>query len=465
MVCYEDDLTGHGCLACCSQKYRFVRKGNLSIYHMIKNKKTVDNIYLITRSEQQVLSFLMHGSRAIEIHSDRYEVDSSDTVVLGNIYIGRIQNIVKNINAAFVELAPGKVCYLPLEDIKHPIYTKKGASAKPQAGDELLVQVLREGIKTKAPALTTNLTLHGKYLLLTTGNLQLSASNKLQTEEKQRLKALVSEQEKYLSPEIKRSDANATGNSDTSSRHFGWLIRTNAGGKDAELILKDQQILYRQYTDILNHVQYRTCGSCLLRRPQGYLARLSDLYETDASRIMTDDAGLYQELADYLKVWQPEDLARLSFYEDRLLPMEKLYALDRRLSEALQERVWLPCGGYLVIQPTEALTVIDVNTGKFEGGKKKEAAVLKVNKEAAGEIAHQIRLRNLSGIILVDFINMEAAASNEELLTLLNAKLREDPIPTTLIDMTKLQLVEITRMKKEKPLSEIPGIYHFAEPR
>lgn len=145
----------------------------------MRNEKSADRIYLITRRENQVMSFLMHGSRAIEIHSDSYEKKSSDTVALGDIYIGRIQNIVKNINAAFVELAPGNICYLPLEDIRQPIYTKKGASAKPQAGDELLVQVLREGIKTKAPAVTTNLTLHGKYMLLTTGNRQLSASGKL----------------------------------------------------------------------------------------------------------------------------------------------------------------------------------------------------------------------------------------------------------------------------------------------
>ena len=420
------------------------------------NEKSADRIYLITRRENQVMSFLMHGPRAIEIHSDSYEKKASDTIALGDIYIGRIQNIVKNINAAFVELTPGNVCYLPLEDIRHPIYTKKGASAKPQAGDELLVQVLREGIKTKAPAVTTNLTLHGKYMLLTTGNRQLSASGKLSAEEKQRLKAIVSDQEKQL-----RSETEATTGGDTSSASFGWLIRTNAGGRGAELIWKDQQILYRQYTELMERAQYRTCGTCLLRRPQSYLARLSDLYETDADRIMTDDTGLYQELTEYLRVWQPEDLDRLTFYEDHLLPMEKLYALERRLPEALQERVWLPCGGYLIIQPTEALTVIDVNTGKFEGGKKKEAAILKVNKEAAVEIAHQIRLRNLSGIILVDFINMEDSASNQELLSLLNVKLREDPIPTTLIDMTKLQLVEITRLKKEKPLSEIPDIHRF----
>lgn len=417
------------------------------------NEKKEDRVYLITRRKDRILSFLMHGSKAIEIHSDP-DTKTSDTAVLGNIYIGRIQNIVKNINAAFVELMPGMVCYLPLEDIRNPIYTKKGASARPQAGDELLVQVLREGIKTKAPAVTTNLTLHGKYMLLTTGNRQLSASGKLNPEEKLRLKTIVAEYEQELLP-IAGKDSD-----DSQSRSFGWLIRTNAGGKDAGLLRNDQKRLFRQYTELLNRAQYRTCGSCLLQKPQGYLSRLSDLYETDADKIRTDDVDLYRELSEYLTNFQPEDLSRLSLYEDRLLPMEKLYALEHRLQEALKEHVWLPCGGYLVIQPTEALTVIDVNTGKFEGGRKKEAAVLKVNKEAAAEIAHQIRLRNLSGMILVDFINMEASESNEELLSFFGARLREDPIPTTLVDMTKLYLVEITRQKKEKPLHELPDIMH-----
>ena len=143
---------------------------------------------------------------------------------------------------------------MPLEDIKHPIYTKKGTSENVQ-GDELLVQVKREGIKTKAPAVTTNLTLHGKYMLLTTGNRQLSASGKLSAEEKQRLKAIVSDQEKQI-----RSEAETTTGGDRSSAGFGWLIRTNAGGRDAELIWKDQQILYRQYTELMEHAQYRTAA-------------------------------------------------------------------------------------------------------------------------------------------------------------------------------------------------------------
>ena len=131
--------------------------------------------YIISRRGSQIFSFLLKGAKAVEIHCDACREDS----ILDEIYIGKVQNIVKNIGAAFVEIAPGTVCYLPLEDLKHPVYTKKGASKNVQQGDELLVQVKREGIKTKAPAVTTNLTLHGKYALLTTGNTQISVSSKL----------------------------------------------------------------------------------------------------------------------------------------------------------------------------------------------------------------------------------------------------------------------------------------------
>ena len=186
--------------------------------------------------------------------------------------------------------------------------------------------------------------------------------------------------------------------------------------------------------------------------PPAYLARLLDLYEESADVFLTDDKELYDEIQEYLTVHQPEDLSKLSFYEDRLLPMDKLYSLEHQLSLALQEKVWLNSGGYLIIQPTEALTVIDVNTGKYEGGKKQEKTFLKINKEAAIEIARQLRLRNISGIIIIDFINMEEKQSVDELLSLLNSELHKDPIPTTLVDMTKLSLVEITRKKKEKPL-------------
>lgn len=401
--------------------------------------------YVVSRRGSQIFSFLLHGSKAVEIHCDACREDS----ILDEIYIGKVQNIVKNISAAFVEIAPGTVCYLPLEDLKHPVYTKKGTSHNIQQGDELLVQVKREGIKTKAPAVTTNLTLHGKYALLTTGNTQISVSSKLSKEEKERLLRVVKDNSSADNGSLEGMSA--------GERAYGWLLRTNAGGASPEVIKKDLLRLQAKYEELIKTAQYRTCFSCLLARPSAYLKRMSDLYTEEVDEILTDDRELFEQMTEYFQENQPEDTAKLRFYEDRLLPMEKLYSLDHHLKEALGERVWLKSGGYLVIQPTEALTVIDVNTGKFTAGKKKEAAFLKLNQEAALEAVRQIRLRNLSGIILIDFINMEEKESEVQLLKTLDDALRRDPIRTTLVDMTKLSLVEITRMKKERPLHESVG--------
>ncbi len=401
--------------------------------------------YVVSRRGSQIFSFLLNGSKAVEIHCDACRKDS----ILDEIYIGKVQNIVKNISAAFVEIAPGTVCYLPLEDLKHPVYTKKGTSHNIQQGDELLVQVKREGIKTKAPAVTTNLTLHGKYALLTTGNTQISVSSKLPKEEKERLVRVVKDNSSADNGSLEEMSA--------GERDYGWLLRTNAGGASPEVIKKDLLRLQTKYGELIKTAQYRTCFSCLLARPSAYLKRLSDLYTEEVDEILTDDRELFEQMTEYFQENQPEDTAKLRFYEDRLLPMEKLYSLDHHLKEALGERVWLKSGGYLVIQPTEALTVIDVNTGKFTAGKKKEAAFLKLNQEAALEAARQIRLRNLSGIVIIDFINMEEKESEVQLLKTLDDALRRDPIRTTLVDMTKLSLVEITRMKKERPLHESVG--------
>ena len=401
--------------------------------------------YVVSRRGSQIFSFLLNGSKAVEIHCDACREDS----ILDEIYIGKVQNIVKNISAAFVEIAPGTVCYLPLEDLKHPVYTKKGTSQNIQQGDELLVQVKREGIKTKAPAVTTNLTLHGKYALLTTGNTQISVSSKLSKEEKERLLRVVKDNSSADNGSLEGMSA--------GERAYGWLLRTNAGGASPEVIKKDLLRLQTKYGELMKTAQYRTCFSCLLARPSAYLKRLSDLYTEEVDEILTDDRELFEQMTEYFQENQPEDTAKLRFYEDRLLPMEKLYSLDHHLKEALGERVWLKSGGYLVIQTTEALTVIDVNTGKFTAGKKKEAAFLKLNQEAALEAARQIRLRNLSGIVIIDFINMEETESETQLLRTLDGALRLDPIRTTLVDMTKLSLVEITRMKKERPLHESVG--------
>ena len=195
--------------------------------------------YVVSRRGSQIFSFLLNGSKAVEIHCDACRKDS----ILDEIYIGKVQNIVKNISAAFVEIAPGTVCYLPLEDLKHPVYTKKGTSQNIQQGDELLVQVKREGIKTKAPAVTTNLTLHGKYALLTTGNTQISVSSKLPKEEKERLVRVVKDNSSADNGSLEEMSA--------GERDYGWLLRTNAGGTSPEVIKKDLLRLQTKYGELI----------------------------------------------------------------------------------------------------------------------------------------------------------------------------------------------------------------------
>ena len=179
-------------------------------------------------------------------------------------------------------------------------------------------------------------------------------------------------------------------------------------------------------------------------------------YADGLSAIITDDPRLYQQIHGFLQAEQPEDLSKLQFYEEQLLPLSKLYSTDIAVERALKEYVWLKNGAYLVIQPTEALTVVDVNSGKYSAKTKKKSAetYLKINLEAAKETARQIRLRNISGIILIDFINMDDPDMMQELLKQFRRFLGEDPIQTSVVDVTALQLVEVTRKKVRRPLHE-----------
>lgn len=388
----------------------------------------MENKLIIVREEKKIMAYLLEKGRVCSISCYHPEAPS----LLGNIYVGRVQKIVKNIGAAFIEIEKGFPCYYPLDDCKHPIYTKKINSPAMAAGDEVLVQVKREALKTKPPALTANLNFTGKYLVLTTGDCRIGASAKLDAETKERLKALVS---------------------DAAGGRYGFIIRTNAGHAPDKEILKEAGELISLCESVTERAKYRSCFTRMYQLPAPWLSLLRDTCDRELS-VVTDDRELYGQMEDYLRSAHPEDLSRLSLYEDDLLPLSKLYSLERELREALSERVWLKSGAYLVIQPTEALTVIDVNTGKYESKKKKQDTFLKINLEAAWEIARQLRLRNISGIILVDFINMDAEEDKEVLKKTLADALHRDPIKALLVDLTALNLVEITRKKVRKPLAE-----------
>jgi len=366
------------------------------------------------------------------------ELHQADTeTILNNIYVARVKSVAANLNAAFVEIAKGKVCYLPLEDLKQPLFTKKLSKKRIAEGEELVVQVAKEAVKTKDAVVTTNLSFSGEYLVLTSANCRIGISGKISGRESIRLQAFA---QKLLEE------------NEDIQKCFGLIFRTNAAQAEEAVIREEFLKLKSEYETVTVYAASRTVYSCLRKEQPFYLKMLMDAEKATLEEVVTDEIMVFEEL-------EAVSCGNFSvrFYEDRLLSLAKLYHIAGQIEAALKPRVWLKSGANIVIEQTEALTVIDINSGKNIAKKDKQQNHYKINLEAAKEIAFQLRLRNLSGIIVVDFIDLYEDAWKQSLMEQLRSLLRKDPVPTNLIDMTKLGLVEITRKKKKKPLLEQVG--------
>ena len=258
-------------------------------------------------------------------------------------------------------------------------------------------------------------------------------SSKLGAEEKERLRGLI--QSFKLPP-------------------AGLIVRTNAAQAEPGELEKEYERLLCQYRFLTDQAVHRAVFSCVLKSRAAYLTSILGSRSEHLKDILTDDRELYEQIQSFLMEEMPSDAEKLRLYEDRMLPLKALYRMEKGLSEALSKKVWLKSGAYLIIEPTEALTVIDVNTGKYTGGKNKQDTVRRINQEAAKEITRQIRLRNLSGMILVDFVDMDGKEEPQRLLELMREQLKKDPLKASAVDMTALGLMEITRKKQKKTLLE-----------
>ena len=356
---------------------------------------------------------------------------NSDSI-LGNIYIGKVKNIQKNIQAAFVEIENGIMCYYSMAEKASPCFVNVKKNNVLKIGDEMIVQVSKEGIKSKLPYVSSNLNFTGRYLVLTSERKELGFSGKLKKEEKKQIREILK---------------------DKIPENVGIIVRTNCRDAQEEEILHELEELMKRYEAVLQKGKSRVCFSVLEKSMPEYVQILQNLYSQDLEEIVTDKQELYECAVQYLKGYkQQEKIVR--YYEDKLLPLYKLYNLEKAFEQAQNERVWLKSGGFLVIQQIEAFVCIDVNTGKFTSKKDMQETFRKINLEAAKEIAWQLRLRNLSGIILIDFINMERDEDKEELMQTLQRYLWQDSIKGTVVDMTELNIVEVTRKKVRKSLAE-----------
>lgn len=384
--------------------------------------------FVFTEWNKKKLGILFEDGKAMEIRC--YEADS----ILGNVYRARVSNLSPNINAAFVDIKKGESCYLSMDDYH---------GEKLKVGDLVTVQVVRDKIKTKRYAVTTDISLQGDYAV-TTLFASVGVSSKItDSARKKELKTLM---QNLLIAEQDAQFYLAEGNVAEIERikklTLGGIIRTQAEHAEDAAITREIEGQARLLYSIMKKSEYATQYTCLYHTEVEYIKDIRRLQALQDVEIVTDIPEV------------TEAIPKIPLYTDEYT-LTLRYSLASLLEKTLSKRAYLKSGAYLVIEPTEAMTVIDVNSGKSIKGKNAEEQFLKINIEAAKEIARQLRLRNISGIVMIDFINMKEESHNHELMKNLAEYVRTDPVRTTVVDMTKLGLVELTRQKGKRALHEV----------
>ena len=384
--------------------------------------------FVFTEWNKKKLGILFEDGKAMEIRC--YEADS----ILGNVYRARVSNLSPNINAAFVDIKKGESCYLSMDDYH---------GEKLKVGDLVTVQVVRDKIKTKRYAVTTDISLQGDYAV-TTLFAPVGVSSKItDSARKKELKTLM---QNLLIAEQDAQFYLAEGNVAEIERikklTLGGIIRTQAEHAEDAAITREIEGQARLLYSIMKKSEYATQYTCLYHTEVEYIKDIRRMHALQDVEIVTDIPEV------------TEAISEIPLYTDEYT-LTLRYSLASLLEKTLSKRAYLKSGAYLVIEPTEAMTVIDVNSGKSIKGKKAEEQFLKINIEAAKEIARQLRLRNISGIVMIDFINMKEESHNHGLMKNLAEYVRTDPVRTTVVDMTKLGLVELTRQKGKRALHEV----------
>lgn len=386
---------------------------------------------------------------------------------IGAVYMGKVQKVLSNINACFIEITAGEICFLSLKDATFPLLQNRSFDGRVLQGDEFPVEIIRDAQKTKQASVTAKLTVSNEYFVLEFGSQGVHYSTKLSAGEKKNITDLLQKAE-ILTSDSGNSDSLGCSERLECSDSFlaslpsiprmqriptGMIVRTKAKDLPEKELLEAFASLAEEYRTLLQTASHMPCFGRIRQSQNPYETFLSKmLFPDEYAEIITDNASLYDELSPLFAKSFPEKPFRL--YRDNMLSLSKLYSMETKMKEALSERVWLKSGSYLIIQPTEALTVIDVNSGKYESNKRREEYFLTLNQEAAREIALQLRLRNLSGIIVIDFINLTEETSRQILLQTLKDEVKKDKMPVTVVDITPLGLVEITRKKENMPLLE-----------
>lgn len=391
--------------------------------------ETKKNKLVITEREGTICYGYFQDGIPAELYCEPKEQQS----ILGNIYAARVERVAEGIHGAFLEIGEKQKCYYSLT-AEQPVKLSPGHEDKLYGGDIILVQITKDAVKTKLPVCSGNISLNGKYFVFTLADKRAGISKKIRDkEERERLNTLI---KKY------------------ASEKYGIVVRTNAAGVSEDVLLEELSQLQLRYNNLMQKAAISPGKTLLYKEPPHYITLGKELPAKELNEIITDNKDIFDELQEYYKHISLSDACSITFYEDSY-SLYNLYRFSHYYEEAYGRYIWLKSGASLVIEHTEAMTVIDVNTGSVLKKKQQEDTLFyQINREAAKEIARQLRLRNISGIIMIDFINMKAEKQKEKILNLLDVECKKDRVHCNVIDMTALNLIEMTRSKVRRPLHE-----------
>ncbi len=418
----------------------------------------MSNEILINVNSGETRVALMESEVLVELYVER----SSEQGISGNIYKGRVVRVLPGMQAAFVDIGLEKAAFLYVSDVHQDFDDLEvlmrardddGNGTSPaeeeevmnldtpfhiedllHEGQDILVQVSKEPLGTKGARITSHISLPGRHLVLMPMVDHIGVSRRIENEaERKRLREII----QHIKPAA-----------------CGLIVRTASEGKGEPELRQDLDFLMKMWGNIQKRKAGSQVPSLVHKDLDISLRAIRDLFTQDVERVVIDSREEHNKILEFCDTFMPQLKSSIELYEKEE-PLFDYYGIEMEISRALGRKIWLKSGGYIVIDMTEALTVIDVNTGRYVGKRNLEDTILKTNLEAVKEIAYQLRLRNIGGIIIIDFIDMEKESSREKVFQALTEALKKDKSKTNILKISELGLVEMTRKRTRESLGRI----------
>jgi ribonuclease E len=382
----------------------------------------VERVMLVHADERGTQIAVLEKNEIVEHYTARHD----DRSIVGNVYLGRVQNVLPGMEASFVDIGESRNGVLYAGEVG--IAGDEGEDIPRietvlRSGQPIIVQVTKDPMRAKGARLTALISIAGRHLVLVPNARSLGVSKRLPDDERTRLRD--------IAQSIQPPD-------------HGLIVRTAAEGVSRQDLERDLRRVIEIWDEVSAAAEKASPPALVYNEPELELRVIRDLFNRDVVKCYVDDAELESVLRRYVRTTSPDLDHRLELYQGQL-PIFEEFRVQEQIRKSLDRSVWLPSGGHLVIDRTEAMTVIDVNTGKFVGKSSLEETVFRTNKEAAVEVSRQLRLRDIGGIIVIDFIDMELIENRDDVLKVLKKELAKDRTRTQLFDISPLGLVQMTR--------------------